>query len=193
MFQIQPRKFLVALMLLSLLFFSWGAKAQFPDRPITLVVPYGPGSAIDAVARALGVGAQKSLGQQVIIENKSGAGGALGAVYAGRKPADGYTLAVISINPFVLSYFSKAMPLHPVDDFTQVISTSLYLMAVAVRSDSKIKDMSELMEQIKNNPPAGYTDNGTQWVTTNPAPAGYIDNGSQYVATTNKEAKVIPA
>jgi tripartite-type tricarboxylate transporter receptor subunit TctC len=152
MFQIQPRKFLVALMLLSLLFFSWGAKAQFPDRPITLVVPYGPGSAIDAVARALGVGAQKSLGQQVIIENKSGAGGALGAVYAGRKPADGYTLAVISINPFVLSYFSKAMPLHPVDDFTQVISTSLYLMAVAVRSDSKIKDMSELMEQIKNNP-----------------------------------------
>jgi hypothetical protein len=48
-------------------------------------------------------------------------------------------------------------------------------------------------EQIKNNPPAGYTDNGTQWVTTNPAPAGYTDNGSQYVATTSKEAKVIPA
>lgn len=152
MFQIQPRKYLIAITLLSLFLFSGIAKAQFPDRPITLVVPYGPGSAIDAVARALGVGAQKYLGQQIIIENKSGAGGALGATYAGRKPADGYTLALVSINPFILSYFSKAMPLHPVDDFTQVISTSLYLMAVAVRSDSKIKDMPDLIEQIKNNP-----------------------------------------
>jgi hypothetical protein len=48
-------------------------------------------------------------------------------------------------------------------------------------------------EQIKNNPPIGYTDNGTQWVTTNPAPAGYTDNGTQYVATTAKEEKVVPA
>jgi hypothetical protein len=48
-------------------------------------------------------------------------------------------------------------------------------------------------EQIKNNPPSGYTDNGTQWVTINPAPTGYTDNGSQYVASASKEAIVIPA
>jgi hypothetical protein len=48
-------------------------------------------------------------------------------------------------------------------------------------------------EQMKNNPPIGYTDNGTQWVATNPAPAGYTDNGTQYVATTAKEERVVPA
>lgn len=152
MMQIHPRKLLVALTLLSMFLFHGMVRADFPDKPITLIVPYGPGSAIDAVARAIGIGAQKYLGQQVVIENKSGAGGALGAVYAGRRPADGYTLALVSINPFILSYFSKAMPLHPVDDFTQVISTSSYLMAVAVRADSKIKNMSDLVEQIKANP-----------------------------------------
>ena len=127
------------------------ALAQFPDKPITIVVPYGPGSAIDAVARALAQGVQKNLGQNVIVDNKTGAGGALGTQYVGRRPADGYTVGVVSINPFVLSYFSKALPLHPVDDFTHVIATTGYLMAVAVRTDSKMKDMKDLVENARAN------------------------------------------
>ena len=81
---------------------AW-AQDNFPDRPVTLVVPYGAGSAIDSVGRALALGAQKHLGQSVVVENRSGAGGALGTAYAARRPADGYTLALVSINPFVLS------------------------------------------------------------------------------------------
>ena len=127
------------------------ALAQFPDKPVTIVVPYGPGSAIDAVARALAQGAQKYLGQNVIVDNKTGAGGALGTQYVGRRPADGYTVGIVSLNPFVLSYFSKALPLHPVDDFTHVIATTGYLMAVAVRTDSKMKDMKDLVENARTN------------------------------------------
>jgi tripartite-type tricarboxylate transporter receptor subunit TctC len=75
----------------------------------------------------------------------------LGTQYVGRRPADGYTVGVVSINPFVLSYFSKALPLHPVDDFTHVIATTGYLMAVAVRTDSKMKDMKDLVENARAN------------------------------------------
>ena len=71
------------------------ARAEFPERPITLVVPYGPGSAIDAVARGLAQGAQKRLGQNIVVDNKSGAGGALGTMTVGRRPADGYTIGIV--------------------------------------------------------------------------------------------------
>lgn len=161
------------------------AHDSFPERSLTLVVPYGAGSAIDGVARALALGAQKHLGQTVLVDNRSGAGGALGAAYAARRPADGYTLALVSINPFVLSYFSKALPLHPVDDFTHVISTTGYLMAVAVRSDSKIKDMPDLVEAIRKSP------GKLTYSTSGIASTGYL-NMEEFSSLANIKAVHVP-
>ena len=163
---------------------AW-AQDNFPDRPVTLVVPYGAGSAIDSVGRALALGAQKHLGQSVVVENRSGAGGALGTAYAARRPADGYTLALVSINPFVLSYFSKALPLHPVDDFTHVISTTGYLMAVAVRSDSKIKDIHELVEAARKSP------GKLTYSTSGIASTGYL-NVEEFSSLANIKAVHVP-
>jgi len=125
------------------------ACAEYPDHPIALVVPYGAGSAIDAVARGLAQGAQKYLGQNVIVENRSGAGGAIGAMYVGRKTADGYTIGIVSSNPFILARFSNTLQMDPVNDFTHIITTTGYLMAVAVRADSKIKNIKDLLDTAR--------------------------------------------
>ena len=145
------------------------ARAEFPERPITLVVPYGPGSAIDAVARGLAQGAQKRLGQNIVVDNKSGAGGALGTMTVGRRPADGYTIGIVSNNPFVLAHFSNTLPMDPVTDFTHIITTSGYLMAVAVKSDSPFKDIKSLLDMARQQPgKLTYSTSGT-------ASTGYLN------------------
>jgi tripartite-type tricarboxylate transporter receptor subunit TctC len=126
--------------------------AQFPEKPVTLVVPYGPGSAIDAVARSLANGAQKHLGQSVIVDNKTGAGGALGTQHVARAVSDGYTVGIVSINPFLLSHYTKALAAHPLNDFSHIIRTTGYLMAVAVRADSPHKNINDLIRFAKANP-----------------------------------------
>jgi tripartite-type tricarboxylate transporter receptor subunit TctC len=128
------------------------AAAEFPDKPITLVVPYGPGSAIDGVARALANGARAHLGQPVVVDNRTGGGGAIGTQYVATRPADGYTIGIVSINPFVLSYFTKALAAHPLNDFTHVIRTAGYLMAVCVSADSPFKTIDDLVRYAKANP-----------------------------------------
>jgi tripartite-type tricarboxylate transporter receptor subunit TctC len=128
------------------------AAAEFPEKQITIVVPYGPGSAIDAVARSLANGAQKHLGQPVVVDNRTGGGGAIGTQHVATRPADGYTLGIVSINPFVLSYFTKALAAHPLNDFTHVIRTTAYLMAVCVNADSPHKSIDDVIRYARANP-----------------------------------------
>ena len=146
------KSFCIAVGAVALSALSGTARAEFPERPITLVVPYGAGSAIDSVARSLAMGAQRHLGQTIVVDNRTGAGGAIGTQYVGNRPADGYTLAMVGTIPMPLSYFSKTLTLHPANDFTHIITTTGYLMAVAVRSDSKIRDIKELVEAARQNP-----------------------------------------
>ncbi|NYT25337.1 tripartite tricarboxylate transporter substrate binding protein [Alcaligenaceae bacterium] len=166
-------------------FVPGAASADFPDRPITLVVPYGPGSTIDGVARALGQGAQKRLGQSIVVENRSGAGGAIGAMHVGRQSPDGYTIGLVSNNPFVLSHFTKSMPLHPVEDFSHIITTAGYLMAVAVHANSEINSIQELVEAAKLEPgKLTYSTSGT-------ASTGYL-NMEEFAALAGIEVTHVP-
>lgn len=161
------------------------ARAEFPDRPITLVVPSGPGSAIDAVARSLAQGAQKRLGQNVIVDNRPGAGNALGPIYVGKRPADGYTIGIVSNNPFVLAHFFNTLQMDPVTDFTHIITTTGYLMAVAVRADSKIKDINELLEAARRQPGRlTYSTSGT-------ASTGFL-NMEEFSALAKIKAQHVP-
>ena len=68
------------------------ARAEWPDRPIRIVVPYGPGGGVDSFTRPLAQQLQGQLGQPVVVDNRAGAGGTIGVLNAARSPADGYTL-----------------------------------------------------------------------------------------------------
>lgn len=91
------------------------AAAEYPDKPIRLVVPYAVGGTTDIIARVVGNKLGAQLGQSVIIENKPGAGGSIGSAYAAKQPADGYTLAVaakqrLKVLPDVPTYAEAGLP-----------------------------------------------------------------------------------
>lgn len=127
------------------------AHAAYPDRPITIVVPYAPGGAADAVARVLATRLGARLGTSVIVDNKAGASGTIGASYVAKANADGYTLLYdatpYSINPHLfpkMPYAANA--LQPL---------SLVLLApnvLIVKADSPIKDINDLVARAKATP-----------------------------------------
>jgi tripartite-type tricarboxylate transporter receptor subunit TctC len=90
-----------------------GAQAQaWPDKPVTLVVPFPPGGSTDSIARTLGPALSKTFGgQSFVIDNKAGATGTIGAGGVKRAPADGYTFLVTSLGPLVIApHLIKSMP-----------------------------------------------------------------------------------
>jgi tripartite-type tricarboxylate transporter receptor subunit TctC len=126
--------------------------AEFPKRPVNLIVPWGAGSATDMVARALASGARKGLGEPVIVENKVGGAGVVGAQYVLSKPSDGYTMGIHSLNPFLIAHISGSMNQHPGDDFTHILRVCGYLFAIAVRDDAPWKNIQQFIEYARANP-----------------------------------------
>ncbi|MCM5680035.1 tripartite tricarboxylate transporter substrate binding protein [Schlegelella sp. S2-27] len=100
---------------------SPGAQAAYPDKPVTLVVPYPPGGATDVLARILAKGLTQRLGQPVVVENKAGAGTAIGAAAVARAPADGYTLLISSNTTFTVNAaLKRTLPYDPQQQFEGV-------------------------------------------------------------------------
>jgi tripartite-type tricarboxylate transporter receptor subunit TctC len=135
------------------MFFSpiHGQAADFPNKPITLIVPYPAGGATDLVIRPLGEAAKKYLGQPVVVENRSGGGGAVGVgSIIGKKP-DGYLLSVVVTSLHRNSYINK-LSFDTVKDVTPIIQLAGYLYGILVRSDSQFKTLKELLDYAKANP-----------------------------------------
>ena len=139
--------------LASLLLAPFAATAQgYPNRPITLIVPWPAGGSTDTHLRKLSELASKHLGQPIVIENKPGAGGMLGAASMARSAApDGYTLSQLVISAFRQPHMQK-VDWDPFNDFTYVIGVSGYTFGVVVKSDSPIKSFDELVKYAKANP-----------------------------------------
>ena len=88
--------------------------SAFPDRPVTMVVPFGPGGSTDLIARALAQEMSKTLGQQVVVLNKAGAGGAIGAADVASARPDGHTLAMMPVGPLTTQpALRKPQPVRP--------------------------------------------------------------------------------
>ncbi|WP_285409921.1 tripartite tricarboxylate transporter substrate binding protein [Variovorax sp. efr-133-TYG-130] len=127
------------------------AHAAYPERPITLVVPYAPGGSADALARVLAVRVGQKLGTSVIVDNRPGASGTIGAAFAAKAAPDGYTVLYdatpYSINPHLfprMPYASNALqPLALV---------SLAPNIVIVRADSPLKTIKDLVDKAKAEP-----------------------------------------
>jgi tripartite-type tricarboxylate transporter receptor subunit TctC len=127
------------------------AHAAFPERAITIVVPYAPGGASDTVARLLANRMADKLGTSIVVENKPGASGTIGANYVARAPADGYTVLYdatpYSINPHL---FAK-MP-YAADALQPLSLVLLQPNALIVKPDSPFKDVTSLVEAAKAKP-----------------------------------------
>ena len=141
------------------------AAAQgYPTRPITLICPWPAGGSTDRHLRKLAELASKHLGQNVIVENRPGAGGMLGpAGMAGNAKPDGYTLSQLTVSAFRQPHMMN-VDWDPMRDFTYIIGVSGYTFGVVVKSDSPFRSFKQLIEYAKENPGKlsyGSTGNGT--------------------------------
>ncbi len=133
---------------------SPGARAQdYPTKPIRLIVPFAPGGGTDLSARIVAEGLTKSLGQNVIVENRPGAGTQLGIEYVARAPKDGYTLLwatadSISILPSVKANLPYKIP----ESFAFVSTFAAYSLILGVNAKLPIQDMNGFIAYAKTNP-----------------------------------------
>ena len=143
--------------LLSLLPVAHGQATDYPTKPLKFVVPYPPGGPLDTMARLLAEKAKTSLGQQVVVENKPGAGGNIGADVAAKASPDGYTLvmgavATHAINPWLYS----SIPYDPIKDFAPVMLVASVPNVLIINKDfaaqNKINSVADLIAYGKNNP-----------------------------------------
>ena len=154
---------LKVLILAVLLGFSHNALALYPDKPVRLIIPFAPGGATDLVGRALAVRLTTIWGQQVLVENKPGAGGNIGADIVAKSTPDGYTLllaspAEVAINP---SLYSQ-MPYDSAIDLVPVAKVASAPLVLVVNSQSPIKSMQDLIQYIKlKNGAVNFASSGT--------------------------------
>lgn len=136
---------------LSLAAAAGGAFAQkWPDRPITLVVPWGAGGGTDAVARMLGSLMEKDLGQPVNVVNRTGGSGVVGHSAIASAAPDGYTIGLITVE-ITMMHHQKLTELNPTS-YTPIALVNLDPAGFQVRADSAYKNMNDVMNAIKANP-----------------------------------------
>ena len=141
--------------LLGILLFAFSAVASaqaFPNKPLKLVVPYPPGGVTDILGRALGQYIGDQLGQPVVIDNKPGAGGAIGTEQIARSAPDGYTFGLGASSTHVLNPMLYKLQYDPVKDFSPIgLATSVPLVMV-VNPATPVNNVTELLSWIKANP-----------------------------------------
>lgn len=143
------------LLVLALSAYSWLAHAQstYPNKPIRLIVGFAPGGGTDIVARAIAPKMSEVLGQGVIVENRSGAAGTIGADLVAKSNPDGYTLLVghsnsNAIAPFVLT----TVPYNPATDFTPITYLGYVPNVLVVKSSLPVNSVAQLISLAKANP-----------------------------------------
>jgi tripartite-type tricarboxylate transporter receptor subunit TctC len=139
------------------------AQDKFPNRPITLIAPWPAGGSSDAVMRAFAESAGRALGGTVIVENKPGVGGTLGATAMMQAKPDGYTLTQLPLGIYRLPHMQK-MPFDPVKDLTHIVCLTGYTFGLAATLDAPYKTLKEMVAYAKANPGKvayGHTGTGT--------------------------------
>jgi len=127
-------------------------QAPYPNKPITLVVPFAAGGAADALARVLGQSISPKLGQPVVVDARAGAGGTIGAGVVARAPADGYTLLLVTAGHAGTGALYEKLPFHPVKDFAPVIGLATSPVVIAVNANSKFNTLQDLVNEARAHP-----------------------------------------
>ena len=158
------RKYLLAI--LSLLLLSSNVLSQsYPIKPIRLIVPFPPGGPTDIVARPLALLLGDLLKEQVVIENKGGAGGSIGADLVAKSAPDGYTLFMGTVGTNAINgSLYKQLPYDMTKDFTPIALVASAPVVIVVNANDKIKTLAELIAEAKSKPDTiafGTAGNGT--------------------------------
>jgi tripartite-type tricarboxylate transporter receptor subunit TctC len=129
------------------------AVAEYPDKPITLLISFDPGSTTDIIARSLFGGAEKYLGVRLVPENKAGGGGAVALSLVANAKPDGYTICAAPTDSIVYGPLVQKVPFKPLKSFTPILGVSEAAhSALIVRSDSPWKTFNEFIDYAKKNP-----------------------------------------
>lgn len=129
------------------------ADAAYPSKPVRLIIPFAPGGATDVVGRALGQRLSVKWGQQVIVENRAGAGGNIGADVVAKSAPDGYTILLASPAEITInSHLYPKMPFDPAKDFVPVAKVATAPLVLVVHPSVKAKNVSELIAEAKAAP-----------------------------------------
>jgi tripartite-type tricarboxylate transporter receptor subunit TctC len=136
---------------------AFGASAfahaqEYPTKPIRIIVPFGAGSATDALARTIGPKMTEMWGQQVIVENRPGAGSVVGTSVAAKAPPDGYTLVVVSASHAINATLYSKLPFDPVKDFAGITPLALIPNILIVHPSLPARNVKELVAMAKAKP-----------------------------------------
>ncbi|HET9652806.1 MAG TPA: tripartite tricarboxylate transporter substrate binding protein [Usitatibacter sp.] len=138
------------------------AAADYPNKPIKLIVPFAPGGGNDAVARTIAQKISAGLGQQVVVDNRAGAGGVVGAELAAKSPADGYTLFLGGVGSHAINpNLHRDLPYDPVKDFAPVCLIASAPLILVVNPSVPAHTVAELVALARSKPRAlNYASNG---------------------------------
>ena len=146
------RRYFASALIAALLTLSTPALAAYPDRPITMIVPFAPGGPVDIIARILSTFMPQTLGQSLVVENRAGAAGNIGMGVAARAKPDGYTILMtstaISVNPALF----KNLPYDPIKDFIPISELVNAPNVLVVKPDSGMNTVADLVARVKAAP-----------------------------------------
>ncbi len=128
------------------------AQSHYPDHPVRIIVPYGPGGVADVTTRIIAQRLNERLGQQFVVENRPGAGGIVAAQAGISAPADGYTLSLTgNYNAISMSLF-KSLPYDVLRDFAQISTLAYFDMMIATRANSPLNNVKDIIAAVHTNP-----------------------------------------
>jgi len=127
---------------------------NYPNKPIRVIVPFAPGGSTDIIARLVTQRMSQELGQPVVVENKAGAGGAIGAAEGARAAPDGYTLSIATVSTMAVlpACRPKDLPYDPIKDFAPVTNFANTANVIAINPKFPAQDFKSFVEELKKNP-----------------------------------------
>ncbi|MCC7225803.1 MAG: tripartite tricarboxylate transporter substrate binding protein [Burkholderiaceae bacterium] len=142
--------------------------ADYPTGPVKIVVPFPPGGTVDTLGRVIGPAIGTAINQQVIIENKGGAGATIGANLVAQSAPNGYTILLNAANQIITPLIAMTTPYDPVKDFTSICYIGYVPQLVVVRSESPVKTFEEFVAMVRAKP-GQYT-----WATSSLGTTGHL-------------------